>query len=503
MAREINALTVHQWVPTWDAAEFSAEQFRRRPPGHFYLLSLPAATLRSLVGIYRRSAKSGRARARDLGIQRVHDSERSDEIREFVQYGFPWSSLSQAKRASQGYEDLIKPGWLPTAVVVNILTPEDDRDGETVHPDDLLKVRDKSDGMASIALPDVNATWLPKRIAPIEVIDGQHRLWAFDKSAPDYELPVVAFHGLDRSWQAYLFYTINIKPKRINTSLAFDLYPLLRTEDWLEKFEGHSVYRETRAQELTEALWSHPSSPWHDRINMLGERGTRSVTQASWVRSLLATIVKSWEGRRVQIGGLFGAPVGTHQLVLPWTRAQQAAFLIHTWRSLEEAIRTTHTAWADGLRELPDGVADPAFAGSATLLNTDIGVRGVLYIVNDLCYIDAEHLKLAEWQIDERGGATSESTVTIGLKSLRPTGAGRFIVRVTKALAEYDWRASKAPGLSEADRRAKARFRGGTGYRELREDLLRHLSASETTDVASAAATVFNTLGYGDAAQLR
>jgi hypothetical protein len=52
---------------------------------------------------------------------------------------------------------------------------------------------------------------------------------------------LVAFHGLDLSWQAYLFWTINIKPKRINPSLAFDLYPLLRSENWLDKAEGHFV----------------------------------------------------------------------------------------------------------------------------------------------------------------------------------------------------------------------------------------------------------------------
>ena len=36
---------------------------------------------------------------------------------------------------------------------------------------------------------------------------------AAQKLADDFELPVVAFVGLDLSWQAYLFYTINIKPK--------------------------------------------------------------------------------------------------------------------------------------------------------------------------------------------------------------------------------------------------------------------------------------------------
>jgi hypothetical protein len=122
-------------------------------------------------------------------------------------------------------------------------------------------------------------SWQPRILPPFEVIDGQHRLWAFNRNDdPTFELPVVAFHGLDISWQAYLFWTINIKPKRINPSLAFDLYPLLRAEDWLDKAEGHYVYRETRSQELTEALWSNEDSPWYDRINMLGEKKIRWVT---------------------------------------------------------------------------------------------------------------------------------------------------------------------------------------------------------------------------------
>src|SRR5690606_1088952 len=123
---------------------------------------------------------------------------------------------------------------------------------------DLVEVR-TSAGRSSMLLPTGSdkPSWRPKKTAPIEVIDGQHRLWAFEDNAEldgDFEVPVVAFHGLDISWQAYLFYVINIKPAKINTSLAFDLYPLLRTEDWLERAEGPQIYRESRAQELTEAL---------------------------------------------------------------------------------------------------------------------------------------------------------------------------------------------------------------------------------------------------------
>src|SRR5439155_23557944 len=130
-----------------------------------------------------------------------------------------------------------------------------------------------------IKLPysDKTARWIPKSLEPFEIIDGQHRLWAFDEAIGegelpgDFELPVVAFHGLDIGWQSYLFWSINVSPKRINPSHAFDLYPLLRAQDWLETFSELKIYREARAQEITELLFIHPRSVWHQRINMLGE----------------------------------------------------------------------------------------------------------------------------------------------------------------------------------------------------------------------------------------
>ena len=129
---------------------------------------------------------------------------------------------------------------------------------------DYIRIEDGHGPFATLSLPhdSEDPSWSPKELPPIEVIDGQHRLWAVDHTAnfedDDYELPVVAFSGLDLTWQAYLFYTINIRPVRINTSLAFDLYPLLRTEKWLEHERGPRVYRETRAQEVVEALYAHP-----------------------------------------------------------------------------------------------------------------------------------------------------------------------------------------------------------------------------------------------------
>jgi hypothetical protein len=291
--RKIPAIKVHQWLKAWDAVSFSPRHHRRKPLPHFFLFSLPATELRSLCGIARRQAKDLTPRAADLGIQRQLDLERTEEIKHFVEYGFPWSTLSEPKRKSPAYQR--KPGWLATAILINILNAGEDRQGQKVAAQDLVTV-DEDTSTIELPYPKWTKEWEPSDFPPFEVIDGQHRLWAFggDRSTSTFEVPVVAFVGLDVSWRAYLFWTINIKPKRINPSLAFDLYPLLRGEDWLNSDEAHSVYRETRSQELTEALSSHPDSPWYDRINMLGERQVSWVSQSAWIKSLLATLVRPW-----------------------------------------------------------------------------------------------------------------------------------------------------------------------------------------------------------------
>lgn len=472
--------------------------------GHFLVCAMPASQLRRLAGIYRREATPGVRRNADMGIQRRHDATRSTEIAHYVRYGFPWSSLSERQRNSPEYHDLRKPGWLPSSVIVNVLTGGDRRRGVEISPTDLIAVDDHG-AYSSLTLPGKasDSNWDPE-VPPIEIIDGQHRLFAFEEiDGDDFELPVVAFVGLDLSWQAYVFYTVNIKPKRINPSLAFDLYPMLRTEDWLQHVQGPTVYRETRAQELTELLWSYPDSPWAGRINMLGE-GRKGVSQASWIRSLLATFIKAYSGKGVRgIGGLFGSVVGTDHMALPWVTLQQAAFLIFSWQRLASAIGETNATWATELRRLNDESIsntdtdkvhyDPAFASNSSLLATDQGVRGFLHVLNDTCWVRADDLRLSEWQVpgEELLGEPLEAERIAGaIGDLETEAVAPFVSQLASSLATFDWRSSSAHGLSREERTAKAAFRGSGGYRELRLALLRHVASSDWGSVSAAAESV-------------
>ena len=500
--RTVQGLKVHQWLPEWDSLEFDESAQRRRPKSHFYLFSLSASDLKALTGVRRRSTERRSVGQFDSGIQRAHDQARSSEIARFIRYGFPWSALSEAQRRSGRYDDLKKPGWLPTSIVVNILENESDDLAAhimDVDKDDLVTVEETGPGTVTLQLPDsfTGSEWRPKGRHPIEVIDGQHRLWAFESNnrQVDYQLPVVAFHGLDLSWKAYLFYTINIKPERINASLAYDLYPLLRTEDWLERVEGPEVYREARSQELTQALWAFPASPWYRHINMLGERGLkRMVRQAAWIRSLMATYVKSARG--TSIGGLFGGRPGKN--VLPWDGAQQAAFLIMVGQKMRDAVSEADYDWAGVLREeaeSDDDDKDAAFYGANSLLNTDQGIRGLLVVTNDLCYVQSEQLELESWFSSDSSGASDQEAIDEELESLNQHYVADFLDELCFALAKFDWRTSAAPDLTEEERVLKTAYRGGSGYRELRRQLLNHLR-NESGRVAEAAEDVLSLIGY-------
>ena len=497
----ITAIRVKQWLRDWDDVHYDAGWRRAEPRHEFFVFSMGAARLKALSGIQRRSAETGGPREQDIGIQRQHDEKRSAEIGRFVHAGFPWSTLSEPQRQRDEFNQLKKPGWLPTAIVVNILRPEDDRKGRSVDAADAIQVEEVDDASVRLLLPsDLDVGWRPHALRPIEVIDGQHRLWAFDDSDDQgYELPVVAFFGLDISWQAYLFWTINIKPKKINASLAFDLYPLLRTEDWLEHVSGPPVYRETRAQELTELMWALPESPWYQRINMLGERGRRTVTQAAWIRALLSSYLRPSVSNGV--GGLFAAPAPPEDEVLQWSRAQQSALLVHAWTTLRERIRAATDDWMLHIRRdveerarrgqqlLPEQ-DDPAFSGRHSLLNGDQGVRAFLSITNDLIYVAAPDLRLSAWLSEEVGSEMNHDRVREALAEVHDQQVGDFIQRLSDVLAHFDWRTSAASGLTEEEQNLKASYRGTGGYARLRRQILRHVAARGDQQLRTIANTV-------------
>jgi len=489
---KIKGLKVHQWLSVWDDISFgNTKQHRRQPKPYFYLFRLSASALRALSGIRRRVAEPSRPRAEDLGIQRRHEERRSEKIWRFVEYGFP---LSEERGDPQKKVDLRNPGWLPTAIVVNIVGKESTY--VKIEDPDMLLIKEEGDWV-TLELPEgfdpeKPNEWQPHSYYPLEVIDGQHRLWAFEGkglgSRDSFELPVVAFHDLDVAWQAYLFWTINITPKRISPSLAFDLYPLLRTASWME--ESGRIYRQARAQELVEIMWRHPQSPWRDRINMLGASEGPRVTQAAWVRALVDSYLNAKRG-------LLAAPLPGTNEPLGWARAQQAAFLLIIWKKFHQALREELPEWLKRIQEqekdsdrqqLPlfseeeeTKGADLAFISRLSLINTDQGVRGFLRVTNDLLVRASRELKLEGMFGDEELTLSEPVEIEdvehmLGAAERYGQNQIQFISNLCRSLARFDWRTSEAQGLSEEERNTRKGLRGSGGYRRMRELLLEHLS---------------------------
>ena len=167
-------------------------------------------------------------------------------------------------------------------------------------------------------------------------------------------------------------------------------------------------------------------------------------------------------------------------------------------QKVRDAVAESDYEWAEILREEADHYEeeeDAAFYGTNSLWNTDQGVRGLLFVTNDLCYLMAGKLELYEWLSSSSSGANDQDAVDQEIKMLHSLPVAGFLDELSLELARFDWRTSAASGLSEEERVLKATYRGGTGYRELRRQLLRHLSEGSTT-VAKLADEVNVLLGY-------
>lgn len=486
--KEIKALKVNQWLNDWDDIDFKSPM-RKKPQPYFLLFKIDARLLKKISDVHRRKVDT--SRQKDGFVQRARNEKRTEEIKKYIEGGFPWSTIKKEEQNSPGNEDLKMPGILPTAIIANIIGEGEKRGVNQIKKGDLIRIKNEDEDFPTIVIPDkaFDDNWLPE-VKPIEIIDGQHRLWAFDENDPvsgNYEVPVVAYYNLDRSWQAYLFYTINIKPVKINVSLGFDLYPLLRTQQWLEKSkDGIIAYRENRAQEIVEVLWSFKQSPWKDRINMIGEGGGPTMSQASFIRSLTSSFLRNV---RNNSGGLFGDVLtGKNDQVIDWNRAQQAAFIILLWQQIELAAKNCKMEWANKLRLGSIEEENAPFTSKNSMLARDQGVRGISMFANDFFYQAANS---SEWdfnkfiweeELDE--SLLSDYSLTVALELFRDDKKFiKLIKDFSGELMEFDWRTTSADFESDDERNNQMRFKGGSGYSEITDDLSKIFRRSSSSEL--------------------
>lgn len=496
---KIQMFKVNQWLDGWNDIDFTSEPMRRKPDPYFFIFSIDIRLLKYLSDIHRRRAN--KRRSEDFSIQRGHEEKRSQEIMRFVQGGFPWSTLSDSVKNNPENEHLKMPGILPTAIVANILGPSERRGNNSIKLEDLINIENIDSSMPSLVIPETifEENWDPD-LKPIEIIDGQHRLMAFDETERidgDFEVPVVAYYNLDRTWQAYLFYVINIKPKKINTSLGYDLYPLLRSQTWLENSkDGLTVYRETRAQELVEALWLYNQSPWYDKINMLGSSEGSNISQAAFIRAISDTYLR--RNVKKKISGLFTDVLPNKNFEeIRWVRAQQAAFLILLWEQIALNASSSEEPWARSLKnenvetifvdsleaKNANLLINDAFLSKNSMLSRDQGVTGISMFTNDLFFIAANYFNDFDFnEIDWKGDIDERqieiSSIDYAIEQFKITSLFGLIKDVSQELMTFDWRMPTANFENSIQQDLQKKYKGTGGYREIWRDLLNKFEQS-------------------------
>jgi DGQHR domain-containing protein len=199
--------------------------------GTFYLFSIPGKKLLEIA------YTSERTQYNRTGIQRGLRPDRLREIGKFLT------------------SDGSSPPLLPNAIIISLSAQSFFQDGH-------LHICNRPAGEAF-------------------VIDGQHRLWAFDSqySGPiDFNVVVTAFIDLDDSGKAFIFRSINGNQRKINPSLVYDLIPMLRDKESV-------TFQDRRCHDIVVYLNEAADSPWRDRIAMVGA-SDRIISQSSFISGL-------------------------------------------------------------------------------------------------------------------------------------------------------------------------------------------------------------------------
>lgn len=179
----------------------------------------------------------------DKNFQRPFDPKRVEEIKNYV--------LGKDKLYKRG-KDIYAKGFIPNAIVVNLPTK--------------YRVETKND-KTYIHFPDKKD--ISKYKETIEIIDGQHRLLAFDDDCKsslkeEYQMCFVALINLSDSEKKEIFMVLNERQKTVDKNI------LLRHKKLLKLLLDEE---ETRYDVITR-LNSEVDSPFYGKIIIAGEKKT-------------------------------------------------------------------------------------------------------------------------------------------------------------------------------------------------------------------------------------
>lgn len=173
----------------------------KQPFGEFFLTSIPAEVLLTVtypdpLRIKEKAPKAGRYPL--TGTQRADSISRLAEIGRFI--------------------DTVEAVF-PTPIILAANYRQEDGEIED-NEGKRWKLTHKGDNLYEIEIP--SATKLAS------IVDGQHRLLGFERAAIEdrqkMDLACSIFFDLPNPYQAYIFATVNFNQKKVDRSLAFELF---------------------------------------------------------------------------------------------------------------------------------------------------------------------------------------------------------------------------------------------------------------------------------------
>jgi DGQHR domain-containing protein len=222
-----------------------------QPIGDFYIASISAKRLVAITDFdVRRVLMEERDIERYLGIQRPLNKDRVREINSYVR---------------------TLDACFPTGVIIAI-------------PEKCISL-DEDQGIMTISnfidAIDENENIIYKRIA--RVLDGQHRLAGLKDFEETFEVNVSIFVDIDIADQANIFSTVNLAQTKVNKSLAYDLYDLMKARS-----------PQKTCHLIAVTLDREEDSPFYKMIKRLGVatpgRSNETLTQATFIQPLLKMI---------------------------------------------------------------------------------------------------------------------------------------------------------------------------------------------------------------------
>jgi DNA phosphorothioation-associated DGQHR protein 1 len=255
----------------------------RQPLGEFFAFSISAQILNGVsysIPAEILNDNEGPSFASLFGSQRKEKKSRLKEIAEFIR---------------------TEDATFPNAIIVAANFNEA---GEFITDTDLQwSAHDEGNGRWAIEIPSIHH-------ATASIIDGQHRLHAFNQLDPNakersMELLCVAFLELPTPYHAYVFATINFNQKRVDRNLAYQLFgfdtDIKDPNFWSPETAAISIARRL-GKDKKSPLEGHIASGVIERDSSFNEKKDFSIPVANVVDGLLSLISSNPKADRYKIG---------------------------------------------------------------------------------------------------------------------------------------------------------------------------------------------------------